>query len=429
MGFLNNLFGIKDKSTNPIVSKKQLGSITINGNKIICIDNENNNNNSEIDVDKIEYIYVSNSVYRTVSLLIFDGHQHYLSIDFDGFDTVYNFLSEKLDFEDSNFIKTIDKKMQTQKEVYRKNRNANFQILTNQIHEDYHLGFEILSPKPEFISWDLTFKAIEKNENLKIEISDYDQKMFVFKYPVRIGNIILEKLMFFDTICRKDVPVLRFYSDCYSDNSSDESILNLRKILSRNLEECEPCWERSDSKNYNFNANGINFGMYYWYDSDFGYNSGYTSFTIENYRDFPILLIDLEYENKISVDEFLVFEEDFSNIGNYKTNPNVKRIPEKIIDLFSNKSGIWIDDLNNKIGFVDKNQSQCFDLSNIKNISIQNVAPAKGGGGCYLELHLNDDKSSFSILEGNYKELDKYANQIQKITDKTLVFNEEYHDC
>lgn len=429
MGFLNKLFGFKGKTSNIIVPKKQLGSITINGNKIICIDNENNHNNSEIDVDKIEYIYVSNSVYRTVSLLIFDGHQHYLSIDFDGFDTVYNFLSEKLDFKDSNFIKTIDKKMQTQKEVYRKNRNANFQILTNQIHEDYHLGFEILSPKPEFISWDLTFESLEKNENLKIEISDYDQKMFVFNYPVRIGNIILEKLMFFDTNFRKDIPVLRFNSDCYSDNSSDESILNLRKILSKNLKECKPCWERSDSKNYNFNANGINFGMYYWYDSDYGYNSGYTSFTIENYRDFPNLLIDLDYENKISVDEFIVFEENFTSIGNYKTNPNVKRIPKRIIEISKNKPIIWIDNLNKKIGFADKKQSQIFEIKSIKNISIQNIVAAKGGGGSYLELHFNNDKSSISIFEGNYKELDKLAIKIQELTNKTVVFNAEYFDC
>jgi hypothetical protein len=429
MGLLNKLFGIKDKSKNPIASKKQLGSIKINGNKIICINNENDYNNFEIIIDKIEYIYVSNSVYHSVSLFIYDGHQHYLSIDFDGFDTVYNYLSEKLNFKEAYFIKTIDKKMLTQKEVYRKKRNANFQILTNQNHEDYHLGFEILSPKPEFICWDLSFEALEKNENLKIVVSDYDQKMFVFKFPVRIGNIILEKLMFFDTSFRKDIPVLRFNSDCYSDNSSDESILNLRQILSTNLKECEPFWERNDSKNYNFNASGINFSMYYWYDSDYAYNSGFTSFTIENHRDFPNLLINLEYENKISVDKFIVFEEDFSNIGNYKTNPNVKRIPEKIIDLFSNKSGIWIDKINNKIGFADKKQSQIFEIESIKNIAIQNVAPAKGGGGCYLELHFNDDKSSFSIFEGNYKELDIHTIKIQELTDKTVIFNAEYNDC
>ena len=110
MSFLNNLFKTKNKSINPIVSQKQLGSLSINGNKIICIDNENNHNNSEIDIDKIEYIYVSNSVCRTVSLFIVDGHQHYLSIDFDGFETVYNYLSEKLSFKNASFIETIDKK-------------------------------------------------------------------------------------------------------------------------------------------------------------------------------------------------------------------------------------------------------------------------------------------------------------------------------
>ena len=429
MSFLNNLFKTKNKSINPIVSQKQLGSLSINGNKIICIDNENNHNNSEIDIDKIEYIYVSNSVYRTVSLFIVDGHQHYLSIDFDGFETVYNYLSEKLSFKNASFIETIDKKMLTQKEVYRKKRNANFRTLSNQNHKDYELGFEILSPKPEFISWDLTFETLAKNENLKIEISDYEQKMFVFKFPVRIGNIILEKLMFFDTTFRKDVPVLRFTSDCYSDNSSDESILNLRQILSKNLKECEPFWERNDSKNYNFNANGINFGMYYWYDSDYAYNSGYTSFTIENHRDFRDLLIDLEYENKISVDKFLVFEEDFSSNGNYKTNPIVKRIPKRIIKISKNKPIIWIDKLNKKIGFADKKQSQIFEIESIKNIAIQNVVPAKGGGGSYLDLHFNNDKSTVSIFEGNYKQLDKHANKIQELTDKTVVFNAEYNDC
>ncbi len=421
MGFLNKLFGNKDQSVNPIVSKKQLGSITVIGNKIVYIDNENN---SEINIDKIEYVYETTTNYNGAALFVYDGKQHYLSKKLDDFEEIYVFLSEKLNFE-----KTSSKNFKEKKEIYRRKRNSNFQILSNQNYEDYHLGFEIQSAEPEFISWDVTFAELEKNENLNIEISNYDQKMFVFKYPIRIGNIILENFMFYETIFRKDIPVLSFNSDCYDDQSSDKSFYDLKHFLSKNLKKIEPFWERDDSNNCTFNANGMHFGMYYWYDSDYAFNSGYTSFRVENCKDYLELLIDLEYENKISIDKYLIFKENFRNNSNYKTNPNVKRIPEKISDLFSNKSGIWIDNSNRKIGFADKNQSQTFDLENLKSIAIQNVAPAKGGGGCYLELNFQNEKSSFSIFEGNYKELDKYAIRIEEITNKKVTFSEEYNDC
>ena len=97
--------------------------------------------------------------------------------------------------------------------------------------------------------------------------------------------------------------------------------------------------------------------------------------------------------------------------------------------MFSYKSVIRIDELNKKIGFADKNQSQVFDINEIKNFAIQNVFPARGGGYCYLDLHFSNNIPIKSMFEGDYKQLDKYAAQIEKITAKKVIFNVEYNDC
>ena len=237
MGFFSKLF----KSNN---SQKAnfLGSVQVDLNKIVCKDFKNKSNDFEIDISSIEYIYISKTEHQVASLMIYQDSQKFIPSNFKGFEEVYAFLAEKLIFSKVDFDKIIENKLTIQKEIYRRKQPQNFEILNNGNYNDYHLGFEIQSPEKEFISWDLTFQEMIKNKNLTNGILDFTQEYKKFKYPVRIGNMIVQDFGFRKNASRNDVPVLSFFTDCYNSDSNDKSYFDLKKNLINDLGSDNDFW-------------------------------------------------------------------------------------------------------------------------------------------------------------------------------------------
>lgn len=263
------------------------------------------------------------------------------------------------------------------------------------------------------------------------ETSSYGQKISKFKYPIRIGNIILNNFNSYFDNSRTDVPILNFYADCFDLEGTDKSYIDLKTILVKDLNVNKEVsnYERSDQKYLNFNANDMNLSICYTYDSDWQFNSGYTSLTIKNKRLYPDFLVYKNYEAKITISDYLILEGNIGISGDYKRNRRVKRRPQKIIEKFDNQTLIWIDDVNFKIGFSSSNFSHVFDSKDIKSFFIQNILPAKGGGGSYLELLLEDQQYNYSIFTECCYFFDKYSERIMKLTNKEVNFGQEYYDC
>ncbi len=188
-------------------------------------------------------------------------------------------------------------------------------------------------------------------------------------------------------------------------------------------------YERADQKNMNFNLNGMNLSICYTYDSEWQFNRGYTSLTIENKRTYQDFLIDNNYETKITISNYLILEGKIGISEDYKRNRKVKRRPQKIIDQFNTQTVIWTDDVNCTIGFSSGNFSQVYDREEIKSFCIQNILPAKGSGGSYLELILENQKNNYAIFSEHCHFFDKYSESIKKLTNKELIFGQEYPDC
>ena len=137
-------------------------------------------------------------------------------------------------------------------------------------------------------------------------------------------------------------------------------------------------------------------------------------------------MVDNDYESNIEVTSFLELPIEIGTIGDYKRNKRVKRRPDK---LKSNTPIVWVDDKNSKIGFADQNYSLIFDKSEIKLFSIQNILPAKGSGGAYLEVNFNDNSRSYAVLGGECKIFDNYKGELNKLTGLEVRMAPEYHDC
>lgn len=417
------------KNSYKFPEEKNAGHISINSDKIIC-KSDDSFRNCEISIKDMQYAYVIVNVKGESSLFIFDHHQNWLPTNYIGFSEVYNELSSRFNFNDDIFFESIKKSTPQKKEVWRKKYDATYQIL-NENYNDYELGFEIQSPESEFISWDDTYENLSQKDNVYFEKSPYGQKIAKFKYPVRVGNIIFKDFSSYFDNGRTDVPVLHFFTHCIDKSNSDKSYFELKERLQKDfLKENQLLgYERNDQNSFSFKANGMLISLVYTYDSDWQFDGGYTSFSIKNQREYPELLIDPEYEKEIEVSNYITIPRKIWTSSDYKANGNIKRRPMHLLPGNNDTPAIWIDNKNSKIGFADKTHCQVFNKSEIISFTIQNILPARGSGGSYLELNFKDKSQNYTVFTGMCHAFDSYKDKISELTGLEIEMAPEYHDC
>jgi len=405
------------------------GVVTLVGNKIRC-EGKNQMGSGDVSIDDLQYAYVTVNNNNQVFLFLFDHHQHYIPVNFTGFKNVYQALTEKFSFNDQLFFESIHKKEILKKEIWRRTYVPNYAILAGDL-SDYEEGFEIQSPQPQFVLWETTYQSLENNSAVYFDRSPYGQMLLKFKFPIRIGNIqIVNFFTYFDNV-RKDAPVSEYYVDCFDAAGTDKSYIELKQVLTHDLGGAPDSigYERADQKNMYFNSKGIRLSICYTYNSTWQFDGGYTSFHIKNTREYEALLIDEVYESELVVSDFLILPGKIRMRSDYKSNSKVKRRQEKITEQFKDKTIIWRDDVNHKIGFSCGAFSQVYDQDQIKSLQIQNVLPARGSGSSNLELILELDKNHYEIFSEKCHYFDRYADRLKQLLKKELTFGEEYHDC
>ncbi|WP_405291687.1 hypothetical protein [Algibacter sp. Ld11] len=409
--------------------EENLGEIYIAENKIICRSN-NAFKNCEINIDAMQYAYMVVNAQGESSLFICDHHQNWLPTNFKGFSKVYNTLSSKFNFNDVVFFKNINKTTQQKHLVWRKLNNTTFKILDKN-YNDYALGFEIQSPQKTFINWDTTYRYLEQHPHVYFNESPYGQKILNFKYPVRLGNIILTDFKAYFDNARTDAPVLHFYTHAFDVSNSDKSYYALKERFQKDfLEENQYFgYERDDQNSFSFKAKGIVISIVYTYDSTYLFDGAYTSLSVKNERDYPELLANSDYENIMEVSEYLVIDTSVKTSSDYKRNRQIKRRPANLLPNNNDAVTIWVDHKNSKIGFADKCYSQVYNTCDISSFTIQNVLPAKGGGASYLELNFKNDNRSYVIFYGSCQNFDAYKEKISKLTGLEIITAPEYYDC
>ena len=429
MSILKNLFNTKKDQTEIFPKESNEGNVKIENNQIICTDTKGIHS-CTVNLKDLQYAYITIKRNQLAYLFLFDYHQNFIPVNYTGFSKMYQELSAKFDFNNPIFFENIVKTTVLKKEIWRKQYTPTFEILKYD-DTDYNLGFEVQSQPKQFISWDTSYEELEKNKNTLFKKSPYGQKLLKFNAPVRIGNILLKDFSAYFENDRTDVPVLHFYTHCFNSIATDESYTQLKKILNKDLasSKMNNGYERADQKNINFNLKGMHLSICYTYDSDWHFNGGYTSLSIENKREYPELLRNESYEERMVISDFLLLNGNITISGDYRKNKRIKIRPKKINLQFKDKTIIWVDDKNKKIGFSSNNLAQLFDITEINSFCIQNILPAKGSGGAYLEIITDNKKYNHSIFYEACNFFDKYALKIEKVTGKKVVFAKEYHDC
>ena len=402
------------------------GKVEIVGNEIVC-SGDRPIYDCHINIDHLEYACILIEEGGKPFLLLFDGTQNYVPAHYAGFQEVYEKLSAQLGFNDELFFNTLHYLIKTKKEIWRKLHPANYQFKSHQ-SPDYGAGFEILSPEPTFVDWDTTYEALADIPAVYIEETKYGQKIFKFTYPVRIGNIVMEHFSAYHDNRRQDVAVLHYYGHCIDAASSDKSYFEFKERL---MDDIEPQnhffgYERDDQNSMSFKTKGMLLSLVYTYNSDWQSMGSYTTLSIKNQREYPELLIDEEYEKNMEISALLEISEKVSTLRDYKNNPRIKRRPSPIA---AKHPVVWVDHKNAKIGFADTSYAQVFDQDEIKQLAIQNILPAKGPGGGYLEVRFADESRIYAILSGACHVFDAYKSRLEKLTGLTVHEAPPYHDC
>ena len=421
------MFNKKSEKKYSFPKEESFGNIAVEGDRIIC-KGKDAIHNCEINIKDIQYVYIIVNAQGESSLFIFDYHQNRIPTHYTGFSKAYNLLSARFNFNDEVFFESIYQDGPVKKQIWRKIHAPTYQILSEN-NKDYESGFEIQSPKKEFISWDATYQELGQCSNVFFEKSPYGQKLLTFKFPVRVGNLLLNDFNAYFDSKRSDVAVQHFYTHCIDKTNSGKSYFELKERLQKDfLEENQLFqYERADQNSFSFNAKGMSVSLVYTYDNSWQFDGGYTSFNIQNRREYPELLINTEYENKMEVSNYITINKEINTPSDYKKNKFIKFRPLNLLS-GSNAPTVWMDNKNSKIGFADKTYCLIFDKKDIISFTIQNILPAKGSGGSYLMLNLKDN-NSISVFSGACNVFNAFNEKISNLTGLEVNMAPEYHDC
>lgn len=401
--------------------------VRIESNKVISI-GQLPHYNFEINIETLEAVYYKFVDFQGSNLILLGGAHRLLLTSATGFPQVYESLSAKLGLNDDVFFKTVHEKISQKITLWKKIKPSTYR-LTESEHSDYELGFEILAPKKSFIDWDTPYVELIKNPHAFIEKGPYNQKKLKFKYPVRIGNIVVTQLSSYLN-SREDVPPLQFSAECIHESNTDKSYYELKERFFKDFtpENQHLKYEHESQNSFEFDARGMTISILYSYETIWGFDRGDTSLGVKNMRDYPDLLIDEDYESKIEISEMLEISEPVKVSGHYKSSKRVKRRPPIIKSEFTT---VWIDKKNGKIGFADHLYSQVIDIDDIEYFTISNVQPARGSGGTTLRAQLKDESLKYNtvaLLYGKYQALDVFYDRIKWLTGLRVVMAPEGRD-
>lgn len=386
--------------------------------------------NSEFDdfhcrIDKITAAYfVINQNHKKYLILFASRDRKLIPLKAEGFEKVYTQLSAYFGFDDDLFFSNKDRNQALKISFWHKHFPQNYRF-TKTHHQDISKGFEVLSPTKKFIPWDLPIKQLKKQKDLLVKRTSPGSRRISFKYPVRIGNLIIDELCPIFSKNRLDAPVPKWCASCLDKTNSDHSLRELEAHLkSYPSLKLLHSWGNTQ-KHQQFSSDGLCFEIYYQYIDEYSFEDGRTHFSITNTRDYPDLLRDRKYEKQLSVDELILLPKGISIDTNYMQNPRIKRLPSSIEKSYEKQNLIWRDDKNQKIGFGGGGYIQVFSKKEIKYFLIQNTLPAKGSGYAYFSIRFKRKSTNYRVLTGDCHAFDALKKKIERLTGKKVAFGPE----
>ena len=211
-----------------------------------------------------------------------------------------------------------------------------------------------------------------------------------FKYPVRVGNMILEN---FKTSFARDKdprPFMCFEAHCVHSGQADKGFREIHQNLLRQLNNPEDIFydKQKNLLRSVFQLNGLDLVDYQQGIDE----RGDVLLRWVNHRDYPYLLENSAYEKKMVVSDQCVWEEKRLELRkNYRQSVHIKRSPSTIHKKFGNRTVVWKDNDHHILGFAQGDKAHLYPLYDVDHFSIQSVDDSRIGFGATLCVHLKPD--------------------------------------
>ncbi|MGC6405636.1 hypothetical protein ACNO7K_04215 [Bisgaard Taxon 45] len=379
----------------------------------------------EFDLNQLNYVYlVKDPEIRNNRLTLYLNDFFKIGLNYDGFAQMYQTLSSKYGFDDTMFFEYLCKKGPFSIQIWRKKQTQNYQIL-DETYADYTQGFEIQSPEKIFIPWGTTYETLFQQTQFKEKGITYG-----FTSPIRIGRLLLKDVWITPSV-RKDVPILKLYTDCYHASATKQSYVELTSTLSKNKTLMTSLVEEKDDPTLDksvLNLHNIKFELHYYDHFKYYFDRGYTKLTIRDCTEYLDYVINEPYESQLAISDYLVIEAQDLIKMDYTDHAIVKRRPPKIKEKFSDEQSlIWIDDVNHKIGFSSDDRAVVFDKDEIDYFTLANTETTRRHNSSSLTIcFLDKNKEAITLFLAKQHVLTRYLDDIKALTQKEVLFLEQY---
>ncbi|XWY22478.1 hypothetical protein ACNGTP_04910 [Bisgaard Taxon 45] len=379
----------------------------------------------EFDLNQLNYVYlVKDPEIRNNRLTLYLNDIFKIGVNYHGFTQMYQALSSKYGFDDAMFFEYLCKKGPFSIQIWRKKQTQNYVIL-DEAYADYTQGFEIQSPEKIFIRWGTTYETLFQQTQFKEKGIAYG-----FTFPIRIGRLLLKDVWFTPSV-RKDVPVLELYTDCYHESATEKSYQELTSTLCENKQLITSCTEeKADPKLYKsvLHLNQTEFELRYYGHVKYYFDRGYSKLIIRDRTEYLDYVINEPYESQLVISDYLVIEAQDLIQMDYTNYAIVKRRPPKIKEKFrDDQSLIWTDDINHKIGFTSDDRAIVFDKEEIESFTLANTETRRSNNESSLTICFVDkNKDAITLFLAEYDFLPPYVDKIKALTQKEVLFLEQY---
>lgn len=209
------------------------GKLTIREGTIVC---SSNYESYRIAVKRIKKIFLWKYMFwgrlETTLMMVVTGdaeprmdydRKKYIPVDFEGFADVLDLLDRQLHFDTKLLDRHLGKSKPCQILLWEKKRKSSVDILKT-FPDDISSGFEIIGPVRKFIPWGTPARDVSR---LSQCTRDPQTHQFLFKCPIRIGNLVISDIPFsydadgIEMVLRVDgaVPAFQFVQDAIMDSA------------------------------------------------------------------------------------------------------------------------------------------------------------------------------------------------------------------
>ncbi|MEC4027281.1 hypothetical protein ACF8C4_09535 [Myroides odoratimimus] len=306
--------------------------------------------------------------------------------------------------------------------VWARKNPSNCKVLEQGKYADTILqGYELQNQAKTFVSWETPYEdVIALDEVLVTQPSNEDDLIkYIFKVPVRIGNLVLNDFSFYDCH-RKNIPVSNYFSYCEYKQAINKPYAFLKNALLENKSLTNASIDTEEDKTVIFSTKvkteQLEFYFSNAYPVELDAANNKVFFLITNLKEYLNTVIYPEYILKLSIVNCTTLSGDITlDIQTYKETAHIYRVPTFIQEISQNKPFIWIDDNNDEIGFSDDRYAHIIPLAEVKYMCIETIEHSDGSIDSKLSIRPNGSNMEIiNIFTSKSVDLSKFKEQIKR---------------